>query len=183
MIKTKSDLKRFLLEDKKALGKLKFKRPRIFRDEEWRFQILLRKTEYHFNKNSLFKFFYLIRYRRLQVKYLTFIPLNTCDYGLSIAHIGGIRINNESKIGKYCRIHEGVTIGATNGDKKAPVIGDKVFIGSGAKIIGNIIINGGCCIGAGAVVVKDIMEIGTYAGVPVKKISNKNSSYNLLIEN
>jgi serine O-acetyltransferase len=86
-----------------------------------------------------------------------------------------------ARIGANCRIHEGVTIGATNGSDGAAKIGDNVFIGSGAKIIGEIKIADNIAIAANAVVVKDILESGiTVGGVPAKKISSNDSSSNLI---
>lgn len=179
MIKTRKDLKEYLNADKIALG-IKTRRPRFLRDLEWRYQILLRKTEYYVNTNSILRFFYMYKLRKTQIKYLTFIPINTCDKGLSIAHIGNIRINANSKIGKYCRIQTGTILGATGGSIKAPIVHDYVYIGAAAKIIGDINICSYTCIGAGSVVVKSINEAGTYAGVPAKKIS-ENTSKNFLI--
>ena len=179
MIISRQDLKEYLNDDKKALG-ITRKNPRWFTDFEWKYEICLRKAEYYYNNKKLLRFYYLLKLRKMQLKFMTFIPMNTCDKGLSIAHIGGIRINGNSKIGKYCRIQEGVTIGATNGSTDAPIIGDNVYIGSGAKIIGNIFISSETCIGAGAVVVKTINERGTYAGVPAKKINNNTSAKNLI---
>lgn len=182
MIKTKQELALFLQEDKRA-NNIKRNRPRFMRDDEWRFLICLRKAEYYsHNWNLLLRFFYYYKYRRMEIKYLTYIPLNICDYGLSIAHLGSIRINGNTKIGKYCRIHEGVTIGASDGNAIAATIGDCVFIGSGARIIGEISIADNSSIAAGAVVVKSITETGTYGGVPAKKISNNDSSKNLAIK-
>ena len=62
------------------------------------------------------------------------------------------------------------------GGNAAATIGDNVFIGTGAKIIGDITIANDVAIGAGAVVTKDILEAGiTVAGVPAKKVSDHNS--------
>ena len=89
-------------------------------------------------------------------------------------------VNPQAKVGINCRIHEGVNIGATNGSDKAPIIGNNVFIATGAKIIGDITIANDVCIGANAVVTKSITEPGTtWGGVPAKKISNNNSHSNL----
>ena len=75
-----------------------------------------------------------------------------------------------------------VTIGATNGASDAAHIGDNVFIGSGAKIIGGIKISDNVAIAANAVVVKDIItDTGcTVGGVPAKIISNSTSESNLV---
>ncbi|QNF27381.1 serine O-acetyltransferase [Metabacillus elymi] len=180
MIKSKEELINYLAKDKIALYKT-YKRPKLIGDEIWRFQIIYRKYEY--TRNCLKKKIHLpyllflkYRFNKLSIKLGFSIPINTIESGLSIAHYGTIVINGNSKIGKNCRIQEGVTIGATSGEVKAPLIGDNVFIGSGAKIIGDIKIADDVVIGAGSVVVKSIYEKGiTVAGVPAKKASNNNS--------
>ena len=104
------------------------------------------------------------------------IQFNCFGPGLSIAHYGLLVVGGNAKIGKNCRIHEGVTIGLTGGSDLSAKIGDNVFIGSGAKILGNLTIADGTCIGANAVVIRDILEPNiTVGGVPAKKISNNNS--------
>lgn len=76
--------------------------------------------------------------------------------------IRGIFISNDAKIGKNAIIFQGVTIGSnTLIDSKnsgSPTIGDNVYIGAGAKIIGNIKIGNNVRIGANAVVVTDIPD-------------------------
>lgn len=187
MIKTKEDLRYYMECDKKALGIGGRKRPRIFSDEVWRFQRSLRRLEYYNNVGKkhliLFKIFEKLRFHRLSIKLGFTIPLNVFGPGLAIVHYGTIVVSNGSKIGKNCRIHEGVTIGATNGSSKAANIGDNVFIGTGAKIIGEVTISSNVAIAANAVVVSDIIcENGcTVGGVPAKVISNNNSSLNIHI--
>ena len=184
MIQTKKDLVEFLIQDKKALGK-NYNKPKLFNDEIWKFEILLRKTEYHYNNrkklyHKLMYFIYVYRLHKMRIKLGYSIPLNVFDSGLSIAHRGTIVVNGNSKIGKNCRIQESTTIGTTNGSNKAPKIGNNVFIGSGARIIGDIIIADEIAIGANAVVNKNFTEKGiTIAGVPAKKISNNSSRSNL----
>ena len=183
MINSKTDYKKFLEMDMIALGKSG--RPKLVGDEIWKFQRLLRKTEYFVNCNKTFfgkiySLYLQYRYHRFRKKLGFSIPLNVFGPGLSIAHYGTIVINGNARIGKNCRIQECTTIGATNGSKKAPVLGDNIFIGSGARIIGDIRIENNVAIGANAVVVNDIVEQGiTVAGVPEKKISNNNSYSNL----
>ena len=184
MIKNKKDYIFFLEADRLALGK-KYKRPKLIHDEIWKFERLLRKTEYYVNcKKSLlgrvYSMYLQFKYYRLRLKRNTYIPINVFGPGLSIAHFGSIVVNGNADIGMNCRVQEGVTIGATNGSDKAPTLGDNIFIGSGAKIIGDIFINNDIAIGANAVVVKSFVEEGiTIAGVPAKKISNNNSHCNL----
>lgn len=119
------------------------------------------------------KHYYHYRYHNSGVRLGFLVPPNVCEEGLRIVHYGLLTINGGAKIGKNCCIQEGVNIGSTNGGQ-APVIGDNVFIGSGAKIIGNITIASNTTIGAGAVVVKSINEQGTtWAGVPAKLIKGR----------
>lgn len=188
MINSKEMYKLFLMCDKKALGISKTK-PSIFGDEIWKFEILLRKAEYRKNTmgQNLFKkiLYYITMYRfhKARVKLGFSIPLNVFGPGLSIAHRGTIVVNGNAKIGKNCRIQECTTIGATNGESSAPVLGNNIFIGSGARIIGNIKIADDIAIGANAVVNKNFDTPGiTIAGVPAKKVSNNNSHSNLCKE-
>ena len=183
VIKNKRDLKEYLVCDKNALGYSMKRRPRIGRDEIWRFEILLRKYEYFSNlekKNILQKvkyLFYKVRFHRLSVRLGFSIPINVFGKGLSIAHYGSIVVNGNAKIGKNCRIQENTTIGSTGGSAKAPWSGDNVFIASGARIIGDIYIGDNVAVGANAVVVKSCEKNGvTLAGIPAKIISNHDSS-------
>lgn len=184
MIKSKNDLVYYLEQDRKALGKT-YKKPKLIGDDIWKLQILLRKCEYLRNckKNYFSKVllsFYKLKCRNKRIKLGIQIPFNVFGPGLSIAHFGTIVVNDRCKIGKNCRIHEGVTIGATNGQNKAPTIGDNVFIGTGAKIIGDIYISDNIAIGANSVVVHSFLESNiTIAGNPAKKINNNNSYSNL----
>ncbi|MGU9047068.1 serine O-acetyltransferase [Clostridium perfringens] len=180
MIKSKEDLRDFLECDKKALNR-KERFCFFSTDPIWYFEKLLRKTEYA--NNCLTGFLYypyvkIMKFRFYNVsRKLGFsIPLNVFDKGLSIAHYGTIVINGSAKIGKNCRIQEGVTIGSTGGSNKAPILGDNIFIGSGAKIIGDIKIADDVVIGANSVVVKSFNKDNiTIAGVPAKKISDKST--------
>lgn len=74
--------------------------------------------------------------------------------------LNGIHISSMAQIGKDCVIFQQVTIGSNtiSGHKRwgSPVIGNNVYIGAGAKIIGHVIIGDNCRIGANAVVVKDM---------------------------
>ena len=80
--------------------------------------------------------------------------------------IYGVFISEKAVIGKGCTIFQQVTIGSNtlrdSGHQGSPVIGDNVFIGAGAKIIGGVTVGDNCRIGAGAVVVRD-MPPGTVA--------------------
>lgn len=146
--------------------------------EDW--NISITKEPISGGGGNLLYYILRLKYHRLSLKLGFSIPINVFREGLSIAHYGTIVVSNHAKVGKNCRIHEGVNIGSTNGNEMAPQIGDNVFIGTGAKIIGNISIADDVAIGANAVVVKSITEKGvTYGGVPAKKISGNSSRANL----
>lgn len=93
----------------------------------------------------------------------------------------GIFISNNAKIGKNVTIFQQVTIGSNNleGTKRrgSPIIGDNVYIGAGAKIIGRVQIGNGCRIGANAVVIEDIPENSTVV-MEKSKIITKNTEMN-----
>lgn len=187
MIKNKKELYEYLHQDAIASRRKSYK-PKILGDYEWKFQYLLRIREYESNclkgweKSIMLPIvlFHKWRFGRLRLLCGFSIPLNVFDAGLSIAHAGTIIISTSAIVGKNCRIQTGVTIGATNGSNEAAVVGDNCFLGEGCKLIGGIHIADDVCIGANAVVVKDITEAGTtWAGIPAKKISNNNSHSNL----
>lgn len=182
MITSKAELKQYLYQDKIALHKKDCSSPKLFGDEIWKWQIIYRKYEYYTNCRNcslLTKvgyLYYKIICHNTSLKLGFSIPVNVFGPGLSIAHYGTIVINENARIGKNCRIHENVTIGATSGSKQAPVLGDNIFLGSGSRVIGNIEIGNDIAIGAGAVVVKSFTTPGiTLGGVPAKVISHNGS--------
>lgn len=186
MIKTIKDLRYYLECDKIALKIPKNRIPSFLFDNIWRFERNLRYIEYISNNmnNIFYKILYIIlkiKFDHLKQKLGFSIGINTFGPGLSIAHYGCIVVNSNARIGANCRIHEGVTIGATNGKRNAAKIGDNCFIGSGAKIIGDISIGNNVCIGANSLVVKDILENSvTVGGNPAKIISSNDSSNNII---
>lgn len=183
MISNKEDLKRYLEEDRKALGR-GGNRP-ANDDLIWRFEIALRKYEYYSNckmapipiLNPFIKRFWRSRWNSLGLKCGYSIPRNCFEEGLSIAHTGTIVVNAAAKIGKNCRIHVCTNIGTAAGTSTdCPIIGDDCYIGPGAKLFGSIRIGNGVAIGANAVVNKSFEENDvSIAGVPAKIISNKGS--------
>lgn len=95
----------------------------------------------------------------------------------------GIFISGQASIGKNAVIFHQVTIGSNtlNGTKfrGAPIIGDNVYIGAGAKIIGNITIGDNCRIGANAVVYEDMPphSVAVPASTRIIQKSNLDNRY------
>lgn len=134
----------------------------IYRFGRWR---------YHVRPTLLRKFLSLI-YRVLYkiVQIVTGIEL-PCEVPIGknfvIEHSGGIVVSGFAKFGVNCRIRNGVVIGLSRvSDPCAPVFGDNVDIGAGAKVLGNIRIGNNVCIGANAVVLQDVPDNSIAVGVP-----------------
>lgn len=89
--------------------------------------------------------------------------------GFYIGHFGGVILHSDVKMGENCSIGTGVVIG-TRGVGKAgvPVFGDNVYVGVGAKVLGNIKIGNDVKIGANAVVLEDVPDGATVVGIPAK---------------
>jgi serine O-acetyltransferase len=113
------------------------------------------------------------------------IPPHVCGPGLALTHYGPITINGKARIGSNCKIHVCVNIGATglplfnipsSTTRSAPYIGDNVYIGHGAAVIGPIDIADNCVIGASALVNKSfLIENSVIVGNPPRVVSYKGS--------
>jgi serine O-acetyltransferase len=88
--------------------------------------------------------------------------------GLYIAHPIGTVVM-PGKIGRNCSIIASVTIGMRN-EWAFPEIGDNVFIGAGARVLGGIRIGNDASIGANSVVMSDVPEGATVVGIPGRVI-------------
>ncbi len=94
---------------------------------------------------------------------------------LFIDHGMGVVVGETATIGDDCVIYHGVTLGATECDdvKRHPDLGNRVIVGAGAKILGNITIGDDAKIGANAVVLKNIPNGATAVGIPAKILIKK----------
>lgn len=82
----------------------------------------------------------------------------------------GVVIHKRAVIGENCVIGTNVTIGGRTKSKEVPVIGDDVYIATGAKVLGNVKVGNECVIGANAVVIHDVPDNCVVAGIPAKVI-------------
>tara|TARA_Y200000002_G_scaffold374339_1_gene374919 strand:- start:126 stop:758 length:633 start_codon:yes stop_codon:yes gene_type:complete len=102
---------------------------------------------------------------------------------LFIDHGMGVVIGETSEIGNNVTIYHAVTLGGSSPsidserqrhEKRHPTIGDDVVIGSGAQIIGPVIVGKSARIAANAVVVKNVPESATMVGIPAKAVKLEN---------
>jgi len=78
-------------------------------------------------------------------------------------------VDHDCRIGDYVHVSVGTHVAGT------VIVGDDTWIGAGATISNNIEVANECVIGAGAVVIADILERGTYVGIPAKKLKSNNA--------
>lgn len=128
-----------------------------------------------------FGLYYVLRFwfNRLSLKlHIGIDPFMPLGDGFCIGHPFMIIINRRCRIGRNCTMAHDVTLGSTSrGDKAGcPTLGDNVFIGPGAKIIGAITIGNNVAIGANAVVTKDVPDNAVVAGVPARVLSMNGSA-------
>ncbi len=91
-----------------------------------------------------------------------------------IDHFGGIVISGDAVFGDDCIVRNGVTVGLKNtGHRGSPVLGNRVDIGAGAKILGSIHIGDDVSIGANAVVLVDVPSNSVAVGVPARALPRK----------
>jgi serine O-acetyltransferase len=134
----------------------------VYRFGRWRYGVrpkLLRK---------FFSLIYHVLYKVVQI--VTGIEL-PCEVVVGrnfvIDHFGGIIISGYAKFGDNCRLRDGVVVGLRRVEEKcAPIIGNNVDIGSGAKLLGQIKIGDNVLIGANAVVLCDVPDNSIAVGVP-----------------
>lgn len=153
-------------------------------DRHWRL-----REKYIHSSNELLKYYYYCRIRKLENKCNSETGISYHDNSAIFASrpflphgLNGIVISRKSVIGKNATILHQVTIGTkitsikstSLEDTLAPVIGDNVYIGAGAKIIGNIHIGNNVLIGANAVVTQNIPDDCTVVGCPGKYFKTQN---------
>ena len=124
------------------------------------------------SKRNLFYYFARWKHFRMTRKYGIQIPAGTkIGYGFYIGHGVGVVINGGTKIGNNVNISQFLSIGT---NKRTPAtIGDNVYIGPHVSIVEDVHIGNNATIAAGAVVVKDVPDNATVAGVPAKVLHMK----------
>lgn len=119
--------------------------------------------------SHLLKLLYVVGKTLVEVLFGISIDINSeIGPGFYIGHFGCIVVRGT--LGRNCSIGQGVTIGSKGAGRSDgwPEIGDNVYIGAGAKIIGRIRVGANVVVGANAVVVKDVPDDMLATGVPAR---------------
>lgn len=138
--------------------------------------ILYRIAHILYNK----KIFFLARLISQLGRFLTGIEIHPgakIGKGFFIDHGMGVVVGETAEVGDNVTLYHGVTLGGTGKDtgKRHPTVGNNVIIGSGAKILGPIVIGDNSKVGSNSVVLKEVPENSTVVGIP-GKIVKRNSN-------
>ncbi|MBB6332271.1 serine O-acetyltransferase [Chryseobacterium sediminis] len=142
------------------------------------FVYILRKAQ-KYQKNPLLNTFWRIVLRHYQIKYgFQIYPETQIGEGFYLGHWGSLVINPKTVIGKNCNIAQGVTIGQQNRGKNegSPIIGDEVWIGTNAVIVGSITIGNNVLIVPNSYVNFDVPSNSVVIGNPAKIIPTPNAT-------
>ena len=103
-------------------------------------------------------------------------PGATIGKGLFIDHGHGVVIGETAIVGDNVTLYQGVTLGGTGKQKgkRHPTLEDNVMVGTGAKVLGDIVIGANSKIGAGSVVLNDVPPNSTVVGVPGRVVKRDN---------
>ena len=142
----------------------------------FRYSLVFRLSNYFYHKKFFIILYWITLWKlhRLQYKFSIVIPRKTkIGSGLYIGHFSNIIVNENAVLGNNINLSPGVGIAQANRGKNkgTPTIGNNVYIGPGAKIVGKIKIGNNVCIGTNSVVVHDIPDNAVISGVPATTIS------------
>jgi serine O-acetyltransferase len=97
-----------------------------------------------------------------------------------IDHGMGVIIGETAVLGEDVLLYQGVTLGGTGNEtgKRHPTLGDRVVVGAGAKVLGNIRVGSDTRIGANSVVLHDVPPHSTVVGIPGKVVRRRKGDEN-----
>lgn len=182
------DLSRYRVTEKRSYPALFVMCPGLIAGLYYRIGHWIWYADVDASSRTLLKFlrpFYIVGKRLVEI--YSGISLSTqarIGSGLYINHFGSIFVG-ASIIGENCNLSHEVTIGvAGRGDKRGlPVVGDRVYFGAGAKVVGKVTIGNDVAIGANAVVTHDLSDCAVAVGAPARVVSYKGSFDSVLYEN
>lgn len=136
---------------------------------------VLRRCEYYCNtSNSFFHRvmakYYTLRHLSLSMKTGIHVPINVVGKGFRISHYTAGVIINCFKIGDFCSVASGVVVGNKDSQENRAIIGNKVKLTLGVKVIGKVVIGDNVIVAPNSVVVKDVEANSVVSGIPAKFI-------------
>lgn len=182
-IKTKKELKFFLLADKimNDLGGGFYAKIRKLLSADFkyrnRFLVEMRKVSYYKQQkgllNKLLLGYHYAKYEKLGIKLGWTIGCDAFGYGVVLPHYGTIVVGNTNRIGNYAVLQTSTCI-SSNGK----VIGDGLYMGSGAKITSKVTLGNNISVGANSLVNKDCLQDNVLlGGMPAKVIRQEETWY------
>ena len=169
--KFKQDLFRYYGEEKEPFLR------RLFRAPELKYIALFRRAETC--RNSVFKAFLVLLLKRMERKTHIQIPARTqIGGGFYIGHTGRVIIHPDAVLGSNVNVATGVTVGAEPRGKRkgAPVIGDRVWIGTGAVVVGKVTIGSDVLIAPLSFVNFDVPDHSLVIGNPARILPKENAT-------
>lgn len=128
------------------------------------------------------RIFFIARFISQFARFLTGIEIHpgaTIGKGFFVDHGMGVVVGETAEVGDNVTLYHGVTLGGTGKDKgkRHPTIGNNVIIGTGAKVLGPIVIGDNCRIGGNSVVLKNTPANSTVVGIPGKIVTRDITEY------
>jgi len=126
-------------------------------------------------KQILFTVYYL-----LNLAVIVFFGINiqlsaNIGRGFIIHNYSGVFLGRIT-LGENCIVNQGVTIGNIRGEPGRPVLGENVYVGVGAVVLGNVKIGSNVVIGANSLVITNVPDNCTVVGVPARIVSRRPTS-------
>ncbi len=140
----------------------------VYRFGVWRMRIRSRALR------APLSFLYRRLFIRIRNRYGIEVPFSAqLGRRVTLEHSHSIVIHGNSVIGNDCYIRQGCTLGNKSLDAPfdAPIVGDRVNLGAGAKLLGKVIVGDDATIGANAVVVKHVPAGAVAIGIPARILS------------
>ncbi|MBC6497916.1 MAG: serine O-acetyltransferase [Alphaproteobacteria bacterium GM7ARS4] len=127
----------------------------------------------------------LLSYMNRFVTHIEIHPAARLGEGLVIDHGAGLVIGETVEIGRHCTLYQGVTLGGLSPSidskaqvsvKRHPTLGDYVIVGSGAQVLGPLMVGNGARIGANAVVITHVKAGQTVVGIPARTVGGRKNT-------
>ncbi len=163
-IEALSDLRSWVAEDLARYDRAPL--ATLLKEPQTRWQLRLRVAEYLINcGHPLLGAFARWRLQATSVRLGYTIPPNVCGPGLKLPHWGTIVISANARVGRQVTIHPDTLIGERGG---SPRIGDRVYVGAGAKAYGSIVVGDDAYLAPNCVVTRSVEPGALMLGVPAR---------------